>query len=282
MVLYSINMEILIRMDYKMEGVLLLLKTNWLTIFLSALSIVLSLIIAKTYANKKTLNIYCKTQSVYSESQRKKISPKLAFTYDGVCINQIYKTIFILWNSGNQLIDKSDVLNKNPLEINIKENEIILDVNIKSVTREACDICINNEAQKAIIEFDFLDKQDGMLLEILHTDILIIDEWIIKGVKVKKCKEISDFKSKKLVSKISSILMNSGFIMGMSIMLLSSIILLITRIFEGNLTLIQLMALLLVIIAIMGTIWGFFCGYVPFILSPQPPKSLIFSDDDIY
>lgn len=79
----------------------------------------------------------------------------------------------LIWNSGNQTILPTEVVDTNRLRVEVSDGAKILEVQEASATRK--DISLNVEINPAdprqlFIGFRFLDATDGMRLKILHTD----------------------------------------------------------------------------------------------------------------
>ncbi len=127
-------------------------------------------------------------------------------------------TKVIIWNEGKETIDGSDIAPKDPLVIKALNDVRILNHNIIYVKNESNAIrltkTINNKELK--IDFDYLDYEEGVIIQILHTgdSTNAIDvEGSIKGfgkVKVankrKKRKTIISRNGFKILDKASNFL----------------------------------------------------------------------------
>ncbi len=77
-----------------------------------------------------------------------------------------------MWNSGRTTIRGSDIISEDPLRIEFKSGTQVLQVRILKFTREANKFIANNrEKESHIVDlaFDYLDQEDGVSIEILHT-----------------------------------------------------------------------------------------------------------------
>ena len=76
---------------------------------------------------------------------------------------------FALWNNGNS-IKKSDMAVNSPICICVKDNERIIDAQILHAEKEN-GFKIEESENKIIIKFDFIAKNQGIVLKIFHTGI---------------------------------------------------------------------------------------------------------------
>ena len=113
----------------------------------------------------------------------------LSVKYKNKGIKNLTSTKLVFWNSGSEIIDKSDVVEKFPLLIFAAENIKILDVQLLEFNNFRNDISarIMPDQDCALIEFDFLDSQDGGTIQIMHTGTGVPCELLllgtIKGIK---------------------------------------------------------------------------------------------------
>ncbi|KPQ26923.1 hypothetical protein [Halomonas sp. HL-93] len=75
-------------------------------------------------------------------------------------------------NFGTEPIRRNDIASANPLQIAV-DNVRILDISLTAVSREVCQVELKqdpDDGSKTLIDFDFLDYEDGALLKILTED----------------------------------------------------------------------------------------------------------------
>jgi hypothetical protein len=78
------------------------------------------------------------------------------------------KTIYYVWNSGNCVLNASDVASGNPLSIG-GSNVRILSAEIASTTREVIRARLDRRSNsEVILDFDFLDPSDGFIVELFY------------------------------------------------------------------------------------------------------------------
>lgn len=135
--------------------------------------------------------------------------PKLDVIYDGVNIDNLTVTQFYIWNSGNDVIDASDIVESKKLSIYSCNDTYILDAQILNLVEPSNEMCIASVTpDHVIIEFDYIDQGEGCLVQLLHAGDakeLNCDCKIKGGKKVRRCHEDGK-KTVPVVSKIKSAL----------------------------------------------------------------------------
>lgn len=108
--------------------------------------------------------------------------------YSGEKVKNLSLTKIAIWNDGKETINYSDIASNNPIRIKIKESFEILDAEILFKKDEANDFNIQVSDDKNYINilFDYIDFEDGIVIQIFHTgnssDDIFIDGKI-KSVK---------------------------------------------------------------------------------------------------
>jgi|SRR5882672_4818901 len=112
----------------------------------------------------------------------------LRVTFEGKAVNDLTLTQVALWNTGKQTINSEDVAPAEPLRIVISDNHEILQAEIKYARTKANNFLIelDRENQCVLINFDYLDTNDGVAISIYHTgssdeDVTLLGT--IKGVR---------------------------------------------------------------------------------------------------
>jgi hypothetical protein len=122
----------------------------------------------------------------------KKFGEDLEILYRKNNIENFTATKVAFWNLGKDTINKDDIAPADPLEIYVKEGFEILDVKIlfakKSVNQ--FDIKLSEDHKSVKILFEYLDQDDGGVIQILHTGKSAEDIGVrgsVKGVKELTC-----------------------------------------------------------------------------------------------
>ncbi|WP_460115760.1 hypothetical protein [Pseudomonas sp. H2_D02] len=92
--------------------------------------------------------------------------------YNGVNIPRLTKSVVIFWNSGENTVLGADIVATDPLRFQIGDDGQILSISVLKASRSVNDFTIlpsPTETHKAAFNFNFLDANDGVVVEILHT-----------------------------------------------------------------------------------------------------------------
>ncbi|EED0306046.1 hypothetical protein D8N18_RS21095 [Escherichia coli] len=110
--------------------------------------------------------------------------------YEGETVNKLASSTFVIWNSGNKIITKNSLTTIDPLRIEAINDVKILRHEIIRLSNHTCNISTHIDENKTsiLLSFDFLEKNDGVRIKILHTgndsDINLVGKVI--GVKTPK------------------------------------------------------------------------------------------------
>jgi len=82
-----------------------------------------------------------------------------------------HRQFLLFWNSGNERIEKNDVAEKSPLRIEAKNGIKIFIASIINMTalENEFEIKINSEQNIVDCRFDYLSKNDGVTIQIIHS-----------------------------------------------------------------------------------------------------------------
>jgi hypothetical protein len=101
------------------------------------------------------------------------LPPAISVQYNGISIPRLTKTVIVIWNDGENPITAANFVPKDPLRLEIGGDGEILSVKILKNSRDVIDFrLVNSEpplSKQASLTFDFLDADDGVVVEILHT-----------------------------------------------------------------------------------------------------------------
>jgi hypothetical protein len=90
----------------------------------------------------------------------------------------------IFWNEGGDTIDKNDIDTINHLRVEVADNIEILDIEILGTSNPSsqCRIALS-EKKKGVIHFDYLDRGQWIVIQVIHTGISSKDIMIAGDVK---------------------------------------------------------------------------------------------------
>lgn len=136
---------------------------------------------------------------------------KLNILYENNQVTSVSSSIFTLWNSGKIDIRSSDMAMGKELKVIGNNKTKILDARILKVSDESNAFYVNkNENNEVEISFDYVNENEGVVLEVIHTgnqNSLNIDCKIKGGKLLKRTSEsvLSNSVSRIFSKKISKI-----------------------------------------------------------------------------
>lgn len=99
----------------------------------------------------------------------------IKFMFQGKEIPRFTITHIYFWNSGNQTIRKSDFAPASQLSLKIPENTEIFDIHISACSAKEIQAStssdtslVANSVKEVLINFDYLDENDGFSIQIIH------------------------------------------------------------------------------------------------------------------
>lgn len=189
----------------------------WLFLsFCTIFSVIYAVYMGIKSKEKKQISYSMTTNEIVRSG--KDIIPGFQISYCNQTISNLTITRFAIWNSGNRLLNLTDIVETMPLSITSKENGAeILDASIIKYSEKSNKFSVNKKNSHCVeISFDYMDTQEGIILQILHTgsanDIYFTGK--IKGGK--KLKNIGNdcflFKQIETKKELSGLIIASGFI----------------------------------------------------------------------
>lgn len=160
--------------------------------------------------------------------QGKNTIKNLELTFDGKEIHDLTITKFAIWNCGNKVIHGTDIVPTQKLRVIADESTDILEAQIITESDESNCFQINDkENSEVILDFDYVDSREGIVLQILHTgniDSLKVDGKIKGGKPIKQVGSERKKKNpliKKHGMKIAAVMMavEAGMIVIMTVLL---------------------------------------------------------------
>jgi hypothetical protein len=89
----------------------------------------------------------------------------------GLKVDQLVRSTIILWNTGNQTFRMADLVDSDPLRIEIASGRILAS-RITSTTRAVNGFSVlvhDSNPPSSTISFDYIDPRDGATFELIHT-----------------------------------------------------------------------------------------------------------------
>lgn len=88
--------------------------------------------------------------------------------YRGRPIQQLNRILVMFWNSGNDLIREGGRIAADELRISLDATRV-LDASVRKVRRDGSNIRVVTRDDSIGVRFDFLDRGDGALIEVLYS-----------------------------------------------------------------------------------------------------------------
>ena len=126
--------------------------------------------------------------------------PNLDIKYSGKNVENLTISRLMFWNAGTETIDQTDIADADPVRIVPVGQTKILDVELLKANSEPSRFLISRAPDGAAhLEFDFLDKDQGAVVQVIHTgtsskDIVLTGT--IKGAGSPMRKDVKIVKSR--------------------------------------------------------------------------------------
>jgi hypothetical protein len=93
------------------------------------------------------------------------------YTGHGKPIANFTITHIVFWNAGNDTIKKQDVVKSDPVAVTAREGFTILAADVVQFNNPANNFAItsNREKTRATLTFDYVDLNEGVLLQVFHS-----------------------------------------------------------------------------------------------------------------
>lgn len=151
---------------------------------------------------KKKLELSCYTTTKSIMKDGKELIEGLKVVYNERVISDLSITRLAIWNSGTEVLNVSDIVATQPLQITTA-NEEILDAIIITSSEKTNECKIVHKSERNVcIGFEYMNKRDGLVIQILHTGdaagLKVICK--IKGGEKLKC--VNRDSQKKVIKKL--------------------------------------------------------------------------------
>ena len=92
--------------------------------------------------------------------------------YRGMNIPRLTKSLIVIWNFGEKTINGSDVVETDPLRVEMGDDSALLSILITKTSRDVIGVTLIPSLKspgRAEFSFKYLDPNDGFVIEVLHT-----------------------------------------------------------------------------------------------------------------
>lgn len=141
----------------------------WAILAISTIaSLVYAVITQRINKERKQLSFYKTSQPIIRDQRRE--FDKLSVLYDGQSVDSVCVSTVTIWNSGNRTINDSDIVESKELSISLLDDNRILSADIIAISEDTNSFKINIIDNNCVkITFDYVDKKDGVVVQIIHT-----------------------------------------------------------------------------------------------------------------
>ncbi len=156
------------------DTILIFINQGWVGASIGIVGIIIGAILSYKFSIKKPIPAYQKYSLKIIKKDELELSKNIQILYDNKQINNLTKIKIIFWNHGTDTLRIENMVEEDPLLFQFSDNTIILNSKIIKKTRDINKSYINTSESKpniAYFGFDYLDQNDGMIFEIIHTDI---------------------------------------------------------------------------------------------------------------
>jgi len=99
-------------------------------------------------------------------------SQQLQIYYSGKQVKRLTITRLAFWNGGKATLESHNIAQKDPIKLVLKAGDNILDAKIiyEKNPSNQFNYSINNNLDELLISFEYLDKYEGGIIQIIHTN----------------------------------------------------------------------------------------------------------------
>lgn len=182
---------------------------------------------------KKPIPSYQRHSLEIIRKNQLELSKDIKISYKDVLVENLTKIEIVFWNEGRDTLKNENIVVDDPLLFKFSNDTIILSAKIIKQTRDINKSYIRiseTNSNIAHFGFDYLDQNDGMIFEIIHTDINIYPEIMgtIKGIPegIQNFGQVDLFNSRNCKNKLVCLL-NSKWLLFLLMSLIGVFLMLI-------------------------------------------------------
>lgn len=148
-----------------------LLSPGWVGAIISLVGIIAA-VVTYLLTRQRTRLAYCCAGKRLLDLPTDGLPEGITVHYHGQDIPRLTRTLVVLWNAGEKTILGDDIVTANQLRLKLRGDGRVLAATVLKTKRDFCQIEALPDAScpsETNICFDFLDAEDGAVIEILHT-----------------------------------------------------------------------------------------------------------------
>jgi hypothetical protein len=131
-------------------------------------------------------------------------SRDIEIRYRGSAIPRLSRSRIAVWNPGWAVIDAENVAEADPLAFRFRDGEV-LDADVVSTNRAAPMFEVDVVEGACVVRFDFLDHEDGAMIDVLHTAQATAPSWSGTAKGMPKTPRTSPIRKRKAASALPKV-----------------------------------------------------------------------------
>jgi hypothetical protein len=141
---------------------------------------------------KKSLRLKLPTYTVYTNNLVQNAVSQMSgleIAYKSHRVSALSVSKIVFWNAGSETLDSSDIVTANPLRVCCEGDVQLLDAEVLLANNKSSQLTVEvaNSGNEAFIGFGYLDKNQGGVIQVVHTGLVSTDLAIrgdFKGAKI--------------------------------------------------------------------------------------------------
>lgn len=155
-----------------MEQIVDALKISWLpTVLFFVLGIPITVAITKYYISDAKPSFHMQSLRLIAK-ENAQLPDAVQILFNGKEVPKLTKTRIVFWNAGRRTLLGKNIVEEDPLSISFSADSEILSASIVKASRETNKVniqLVEGKINQAQIFMDYLDKDEGAVIELLHT-----------------------------------------------------------------------------------------------------------------
>lgn len=115
----------------------------------------------------------------------------LSMTFRNVPVTRVTRTYFAVWHERGDTVNRGDMVAADPLRLDLDSDDEPLQVTIVNKSRSVNDLQVHIRDHSVVVDFDFLDKGDGGIIEVIHHGAQPRSVGTIRGADLRDAGELT-------------------------------------------------------------------------------------------
>lgn len=134
--------------------------------FLTVIGFVLAIIFYYKTKKKKIIQARVNSTNLFTDKNQ---IPNIKILYKDTPVETLTVSEICVWSAGNDVIRKNDISETNPIAISVSKDSELFEYRLVSVSDKDCDIFLNQDNKKIVVEFAYLEPKQGFVIQIIHS-----------------------------------------------------------------------------------------------------------------